>query len=73
MSCNGLCEKYRAKRKYDTRSRYKEGQKRYNICEIFIKWDENSYCPCCNHKLRTRSFRGWDMRKKYREEPIKRY
>ena len=53
-------------------SRYKEGQKRCSVCEIFITWDE-TYCPCCNYKLRTRSFRGWEMRKKYREETIKRY
>jgi hypothetical protein len=31
------------------------------------------YCPCCKFKLRTRSFRGWEMRKKYRELAIKGY
>ncbi len=54
-------------------SRYTEGQKRCSVCEIFIRWDGDPYCPCCNYKLRTRSFRGWGMRKKYREETIKRY
>jgi hypothetical protein len=73
MSCNGVCKRYRANRNHSIPSRYSEGQKRCNICEIFIKWDENSYCPCCNYKLRTRSFHGFGMRKKYREETISRY
>jgi hypothetical protein len=73
MSCNGICERYRAKRNYNIPSRYTEGQKRYSVYKIFIKWDENSYCSCCNHKLRTRSFRGFKMRKKQREEIINRY
>ena len=42
MSCNGICERYRAKRNYNIPSRYTEGQKRCSVCEIFIKWDENS-------------------------------
>ena len=73
MSCNGVCERYRAKRNHSLPSRYTDGQKRCSVCEVFIKWDENSYCPCCNYKLRTRSFRGFGMRKKYREEIINRY
>ena len=73
MSCNGVCERYRARRNHSIPSRYGEGQKRCSVCEIFIKWDENSYCPCCNYKLRTRSFRGFGMRKKHREEIINRY
>lgn len=72
MSCNGICERYRARRNHDIPSRYREGQKRYSVCEIFIKWDENN-CPCCKYKLRTRSFRGFGMRKKHREETISRY
>ena len=38
---------------------------------IFIKWDE-TYCPWCNYKLRTRLFGGFGMRKYYREEAINR-
>ena len=72
MSCNGICERFKAKRNPDIPSGYREGQKRCSVCEIFIKWDENS-CPCCNYKLRTRSFRGFGMRKKRREEIINRY
>jgi hypothetical protein len=37
---------------------YATGQKRCQICEIFIKWDGLS-CPCCGYKLRNgpRSFK----------------
>jgi len=58
----GICEGFKAKRNPTIPSRYKEGQKRCSVCEIFVKWDE-TYCPCCNYKLKTRSFRGWEMRK----------
>lgn len=73
MSCNGVCSRYRAKRNHNIPSRYMEGQKRCTVCEIFIEWNENSHCPCCNYKLRTRSSRGGGIRKKYREMIIKRY
>ena len=72
MSCNGICERYKAKTNPIILSRYNEGQKRCSVCEIFINWNENN-CPCCNYKLRTRSFRGFGMRKKHREENINRY
>lgn len=73
ISCNGICVRYKAKRNHNVPSRYKERQKRCTTCEIFINWDKTSYCPCCNYKLRTRSFRGWEMRRKHREATIKRY
>ena len=73
MGCKGVCIRFKAKRNHDSPSRYREGQKRCTVCEIFINWNNNIYCPCCNYKLRTRSFRGWEMRKKYREQTIKRY
>ena len=52
MACKGVCHKYKAKcglRKY----RYASGQKRCNVCEIFVQWDGHS-CPCCGMLLRTR-------------------
>jgi len=33
--------------------RYASGQKRCQICEIFIKWD-GLWCPCCGYRLRTK-------------------
>ncbi len=73
MGCKGVCLRFKAKRNSDSPSRYREGQKRCTVCEIFINWNNDIYCPCCNYKLITRSFRGWEMRKKYREHTIKRY
>ena len=31
--------------------RYATGQKRCQICEIFIQWD-GLVCPCCSYRLR---------------------
>ena len=42
MSCNGVCERYRAKRNHNIPPRYTDGQKRCSVCEVFIKWKENS-------------------------------
>ena len=52
MPCKGVCIRYKAS------SRYATGNKRCQICEIFIKWGGLS-CPCCGYKLRTgpRSFK----------------
>ena len=33
--------------------RYASGQKRCNVCEIFLNWD-GFFCPCCGMRLRTR-------------------
>ncbi|MGB6590541.1 MAG: hypothetical protein WBE68_03440 [Candidatus Nitrosopolaris sp.] len=32
--------------------RYSTGQKRCQVCEIFLKWD-GLWCPCCGYRLRT--------------------
>ena len=45
MSCKGICVRYRAS------NNYANGQKRCQICEIFIKWD-GLWCPCCGCRLR---------------------
>ena len=47
MPCKGICICHKAS------SRYATGQKRCQVCELFIKWDGLS-CPCCGYKLRTR-------------------
>jgi hypothetical protein len=33
--------------------RYATGQKRCQICELFIKW-EGQWCPCCGYRLRAK-------------------
>ncbi|MGI9567677.1 MAG: hypothetical protein ACR2LL_11780 [Nitrosopumilus sp.] len=56
MSCRGICHRYKAKwiaREY----RYLSGQKRCNVCSIFIEW-EGMHCPCCGMSLRTRPRTG---------------
>jgi len=60
MSCKNLCElKYKAER-----PRYVEGQRRCQVCMIFIKWD-GFWCPCCNFRLRTKP------RKKVNKEKLR--
>jgi uncharacterized paraquat-inducible protein A len=52
MACKGICENYKATKPYNS-IRYDIGQKRCNMCDIFIEW-EGIMCPCCGSKLRTR-------------------
>ena len=52
MVCKGICHKYKAKwgpHHY----RYANGQKRCNVCELFVHWDGH-HCPCCGMLLRNR-------------------
>ena len=52
MICNGICIRHKA-HKPCCSGRYTIGQKRCQICEIFIKWD-GLRCPCCSCRLRLR-------------------
>jgi RNA polymerase subunit RPABC4/transcription elongation factor Spt4 len=52
MACKGICLRHRAQKPVDS-GRYASGQKRCQVCEIFIKWD-TLWCPCCGYKLRTK-------------------
>ena len=52
MTCKGICIRHKAHKPYCS-GRYATGNKRCQICEIFIKWD-GLWCPCCGYKLRTR-------------------
>jgi len=53
MACKGICEKYKSTTK-KFGSRYQDGTKRCNSCDIYLKWDESSRCPCCGAVLRTK-------------------
>jgi hypothetical protein len=69
MVCCNQCEKYRAIRShegayYTPEGRYEKGQKRCQVCEIFIDW-QGIRCPCCHATLRTRP-----RPKKYREKLV---
>lgn len=52
MTCKGACIRYKAQKPSCT-GRYAIGQKRCQICEIFIAY-EGLWCPCCGYRLRTK-------------------
>jgi len=52
MVCKGICNQHKAKWS-SHQYRYANGQKRCNVCAIFVQWDGFS-CPCCGMLLRTR-------------------
>jgi len=52
MTCKGICIRYKAQKPVGT-GRYASGQRRCQICEIFINW-EGLWCPCCGYRLRTK-------------------
>jgi hypothetical protein len=49
MTCKGICVRYKA-----VSNHYINGNKRCQICELFLRWDE-LYCPCCGCRLRVGS------------------
>ncbi|MFZ0512833.1 MAG: hypothetical protein WAM14_14595 [Candidatus Nitrosopolaris sp.] len=54
MVCKGICVRHKAMKPCGpTTGRYSTGQKRCQVCEIFLKWD-GFWCPCCGYRLRTR-------------------
>ncbi|MEM3159715.1 MAG: hypothetical protein QXJ74_02925 [Nitrososphaera sp.] len=63
MGCRGICPSYRAYRS-EGPSRYACGQKRCQICDLFLKCDGN-LCPCCGYRLRTKP-RGTKYKEKMR-------
>ena len=50
MICKGICIRHKAYKPYRS-GRYANGQKRCQICDLFIKWD-GLWCPCCGCRLR---------------------
>jgi hypothetical protein len=52
MTCKGICVRHKAQKPVGS-GRYAMGQKRCQICELFIKWD-GLWCPCCGYRLRTK-------------------
>ncbi len=50
--CKGICTRYKAQKPVGA-GRYSSGQKRCQICEIFMKTDE-LWCPCCGYRLRSK-------------------
>ena len=52
MTCKGRCIRHKAQKPAGC-GRYVIGQKRCQVCELFIKWD-GLWCPCCGYRLRTK-------------------
>ena len=52
MVCKGICVRHKAHKPVDA-GRYSTGQKRCQMCEIFLKWD-GLWCPCCSYRLRSK-------------------
>ena len=52
MTCKGICIDHKGSGRYAT------GNKRCQICDLFMQWD-GVFCPCCGRRLRTgpRSFK----------------
>lgn len=48
--CNNICQRYKAL-KPSIGGRYTSGQKRCQVCCIYIIW-EGLWCPCCGYRLR---------------------
>jgi hypothetical protein len=57
MTCKGICIRHKANKPYCS-GRYAAGQKRCQICDMYVKWG-GLWCPCCGCRLRNgpRSFK----------------
>ena len=54
MACNGICVRHKALKPANAAAgRYITGQKRCQICALFLNW-ESIWCPCCGYRLRTK-------------------
>jgi hypothetical protein len=85
MACKGICSRYQALKPYIGKKKggnannnndgrgggYSIGQKRCQICNLFINWEGFS-CPCCSMKLRTRP-RGYCFSDKLLDGTIARH
>jgi hypothetical protein len=63
MACKGICIRYKA-----ASNHYANGQKRCQVCGLFIKWD-GLWCPCCRGRLRTGP-RRFKLKSKLREQEV---
>ena len=52
MSCKSICIRHKAQKPVGS-GRYASGQKRCQICEIFMNWP-GLWCPCCGYRLRAK-------------------
>ena len=52
MECKGNCGRYKANRPRSGGWRYTTGQKRCQVCDIYLNL-EGFRCPCCGNQLRS--------------------
>jgi hypothetical protein len=52
MVCKGICIRHKALKPVGE-GRYVTGQKRCQVCEMFLNWN-GLWCPCCGYRLRTK-------------------
>jgi hypothetical protein len=52
MVCKGICIRHKALKPVGD-GRYATGQKRCQVCEMFLNWN-GLWCPCCGYRLRTK-------------------
>jgi hypothetical protein len=52
MVCKGICIRHKALKPVGD-GRYATGQKRCQVCEVFLNWN-GLWCPCCGYRLRTK-------------------
>ncbi len=64
MGCKNICIQYKATGSF-VGGRYNLGQKRCQVCDVFIKWD-GLRCPCCGFKLRIKP-RNKEFKEKLRK------
>jgi hypothetical protein len=67
MVCKGICMRHKAQKPVGM-GRYAAGQRRCQICQMFIKW-EGLRCPCCGYRLRTKP-RNLKYRVKLRQRSL---
>lgn len=67
MRCKGICTRHKPKGSI-IGGRYSKGNKRCQICDIFIQW-EGLRCPCCGVQLRG-SPRNKKYKAKFRESKV---
>ena len=53
MACKGICTRYKAQKAMWESGRYASGQRRCQICKMFIEWD-GLWCPCCGYRLKSK-------------------
>jgi len=65
MTCKGICEELKARRPVSG-GRYEKGQKRCQLCAIFME-TKNLHCPCCGYRLRSKP-RGTKWKERFEKK-----